>query len=170
MRGLARSLHPQLPDPVELLAALPGVQPERQENAVPPTRRPRWAAARSEVCSSTRAVSGVAYLKRLLLDNQLLSLGAVEKWEPTDAAEQRERFLILDAKALDNLEVFENSSDRGAKGTLFSVVNHCASPFGKRALRGWLCRPLARVDAPLPVAHVAVGHAEPGLGVRRRRL
>ena len=43
---------------------------------------------------------------------------------------------MLDAKALDNLEVFENSSDKGCKGTLFSVVDLCASPFGKRALRG----------------------------------
>ena len=47
----------------------------------------------------------MTYLRRLLLDKQLLSLGAVEGWQPTDGAEVGERHLILDAKALDNLEV-----------------------------------------------------------------
>ncbi|KAL1519505.1 hypothetical protein AB1Y20_023022 [Prymnesium parvum] len=88
----------------------------------------------------------VSYLRKLLLDKQLLSLGAVNQWQPTDATEQGARHLILDAKALENLEVFENSSDKGSKGTLFSVVDLCASPFGKRTLRSWLCCPLARLD------------------------
>lgn len=82
---------------------------------------------------------------RLLLDRQLLSFGNIETWQPSDSPDSPARSLILDAKALENLEVFENSSDRGAKGTLFSVLDHCSSPFGKRKLRSWLCRPLALV-------------------------
>jgi hypothetical protein len=54
--------------------------------------------------------------------------------------------LVLDAKALENLEVFENSSDRTATGTLFSIIDKCSSSFGRRALRAWLCAPPRRVE------------------------
>ena len=49
-------------------------------------------------------------------------------------------------EALENLEVFENSADRGPRGTLFSVLDKCTTPFGKRQLRRWLCAPLQQID------------------------
>jgi hypothetical protein len=33
-------------------------------------------------------------------------------------------------------------------GTLLSVLDHCSTPFGRRRLRQWLCRPLFRVSSP----------------------
>jgi hypothetical protein len=32
-----------------------------------------------------------------------------------------------------------------AAGTLLSVLDHCTTPFGRRRLRQWLCRPLGRI-------------------------
>ncbi|KAL3927171.1 MAG: hypothetical protein SGPRY_002950 [Prymnesium sp.] len=144
--------------------------PQNLFNAMP--RSAFWDSEKADsLQSSPIAVAAfggcMSYLRKLLLDKQLLSLGAVDLWQPSDFSTQasrdlhfgmanqltppkydmkQERHLILDAKALDNLEVFENSSDKGTKGTLFSVVDMCASPFGKRMLRSWLCRPPAGID------------------------
>ena len=46
----------------------------------------------------------------------------------------------------EELEVFENASDHGSAGTLFSIVDRCSSPFGRRKLRAWLCEPPALLD------------------------
>ena len=116
----------------------------------------RQAADRTP-CLALSAFGGCAtYLKRLLLDRQLLSMGHVSPWVPTDAdadaigAGARHKggsaSLVLDAKALENLEVFENSSDRTATGTLFSIIDKCSSSFGRRTLRAWLCAPPRRVE------------------------
>ena len=108
-----------------------------------------WPEALSEVAEATPAVALAAfggcthYLKRLLLDVQLLTMGHVTLWSPTDgeASAGGGSSLVLDAKALENLEVFENSHDHSSSGTLFAILDKCASPFGKRQLRTWLCAP-----------------------------
>eukprot|EP01130_Rhizamoeba_saxonica_P017361 TRINITY_DN8395_c0_g1_i2.p1 TRINITY_DN8395_c0_g1~~TRINITY_DN8395_c0_g1_i2.p1 ORF type:complete len:965 (-),score=179.37 TRINITY_DN8395_c0_g1_i2:107-3001(-) len=50
--------------------------------------------------------------------------------------------LILDGISLYNLEIFENDVDMGLDGTLFKVMNHCKTPFGKRMIHSWICHPL----------------------------
>ncbi len=116
-----------------------------------------WPAALAEAAAckpplALAAFGGCAtYLQRLMLDAQLLSLGHMSLWSPSDAdadadADAEGSTLVLDAKALENLEVFENSSDHGPKGTLFTILDRCASPFGKRQLRSWLCAPPRRID------------------------
>ncbi|CAZ83140.1 unnamed protein product [Tuber melanosporum] len=45
-----------------------------------------------------------------------------------------------------NLEIFANSSDGGPTGTLFSLLNRCITPFGKRMFKLWVCHPLADSD------------------------
>ena len=95
------------------------------------------------------AVGGcVSYLRRLLLDRQTVPLGNFTTWTPSDGVEATAaaRSLVLDSKAIDNLELFANSSDHGADGTLFKVLDKTASPFGKRLLRRWVCAPLRAVD------------------------
>ena len=119
----------------------------------------RQAAERTP-CLGLSAFGGCAtYLKRLLLDRQLLSMGHVSAWTPTDGdgsagdggaaavgfSSRGSANLVLDAKALENLEVFENASDRSSQGTLFSILDKCASTFGRRALRRWLCAPPRQV-------------------------
>jgi DNA mismatch repair protein MSH6 len=73
------------------------------------------------------------------------------------------RSLILDGQTLLSLDIIENSTDRSAsyvltamfcpfnlsllwscRGTLYELLNKCASPFGKRRLRQWICHPLRR--------------------------
>jgi DNA mismatch repair protein MSH6 len=49
----------------------------------------------------------------------------------------------LDGAALEGLEVLENARG-GAAGTLLGLLDHCATPFGRRRLRAWLSRPLFR--------------------------
>jgi DNA mismatch repair protein MSH6 len=146
---------------------------------------PLRAAASSEQPVALRAFGGCAtYLKRLMLDEQLLSMEHFAQWLPTDAPPSSSASssasssgsssgatdaaaapskkakaatsmdvsppslsnVVLDAKALENLEIFENSSDKSSKGTLFGILDKCHSPFGKRQLRKWLCSPPKLVE------------------------
>lgn len=80
--------------------------------------------------------------------------------------------LLLNGAALENLELLENA-DGGVSGTLLAVLDHCTTPFGRRKLKQWLCRPLyrpadirARQDA---VADLMGPAAEAG-GIARKQL
>lgn len=42
------------------------------------------------------------------------------------------------------VQVLENA-DGGTEGSLISALDHCATVMGKRRLRAWLCRPMARI-------------------------
>ena len=53
--------------------------------------------------------------------------------------------MALDGAALENLEILENA-EGGVMGTLLGALDHCVTPFGKRRLREWLCKPLFVVD------------------------
>ncbi|KAK8064352.1 hypothetical protein PG994_006990 [Apiospora phragmitis] len=54
--------------------------------------------------------------------------------------------LILDGQTLINLEIFNNSVNGGTDGTLFSLLNRCITPFGKRLFRQWICHPLCNIE------------------------
>ncbi|BFZ63086.1 DNA mismatch repair protein msh6 [Saitoella coloradoensis] len=90
------------------------------------------------------------YLKQLKLDKEVVSLGNFHIYDPVRKATS----LVLDGQTLANLEIFANTFDGGADGTLFKFLNRCVTPFGKRLLRQWVCHPLfaaesinARLDA-----------------------
>jgi DNA mismatch repair protein MSH6 len=55
--------------------------------------------------------------------------------------------LALDGQTLINLEIFTNTYDGSSKGTLFELLNHCKTAFGRRLFRKWMCHPLVSVDA-----------------------
>lgn len=78
------------------------------------------------------------YLRTLKIDHELVSLGNFTWYDPI----RRGSTLVLDGQSLINLEIFANSYDGGSEGTLFSMLNHCVTPFGKRMLRSWVCHPL----------------------------
>ncbi|GAX75912.1 hypothetical protein CEUSTIGMA_g3355.t1 [Chlamydomonas eustigma] len=102
-----------------------------------------------------------AYLKELLLDRAVLPLGGLEllpgvgddlpimkedgKASSVVPAAHEPTCMMLNGAALENLEVLENA-EGGTQGTLVSVMDHCATPFGRRRLKQWLCRPLFRVQ------------------------
>lgn len=84
----------------------------------------------------------VSYLKFLQLERPLLSQGNFEKYSPI----QKNGTLVLDGQTLVNLELFSNSSNGSTEGTLFSLLNKCITPFGKRLFRQWVAHPLCDIQ------------------------
>jgi len=92
----------------------------------------------------------IQYLRTLMIERNLVTMGKFEAYDPIRKASS----LVLDGQTLINLEIFANSFDGGVEGTLFELLNRCATPFGKRMLKQWVCHPLldtqkinARLDA-----------------------
>nr|XP_023676866.1 DNA mismatch repair protein Msh6 [Paramormyrops kingsleyae] len=95
----------------------------------------------------------IFYLKKCLVDQELLSLANFEEYIPVDVemeqsdspskffAQTRQR-MVLDGVTLTNLEILQNSSTGGLEGTLLERLDSCCTPFGKRLLKQWLCAPL----------------------------
>uniref|UniRef100_A0A671YM23 DNA mismatch repair protein n=1 Tax=Sparus aurata TaxID=8175 RepID=A0A671YM23_SPAAU len=94
----------------------------------------------------------IFYLKKCLVDQELLSMANFEEYVPVDVemekaagpasffAKTRQR-MVLDGVTLANLEIFQNGSG-GTEGTLLERLDTCSTPFGKRLLKQWLCAPL----------------------------
>src|SRR5690606_35896647 len=78
------------------------------------------------------------------LDKSIISLRKFKEYSPDENAHSLTNdALIMDGKTLLNLEIFENSVDRGVDGTLMQFMGqYCVTPFGRRMFRRWLCRPL----------------------------
>ncbi|KAJ9547738.1 hypothetical protein OSB04_020281 [Centaurea solstitialis] len=88
------------------------------------------------------------YLKKAFLDEALLRFAKFELLPCSGSSEfMTKPYMILDAAALENLEVFENSGNGDAKGTLYEQLNRCVTAFGKRLLKAWLARPLYHMDS-----------------------
>lgn len=81
----------------------------------------------------------VQYLRSLKIERDLITLGNFTWYDPIRKATS----LVLDGQTLINLEIFANSFDGGSAGTLFTLLNRCITPFGKRMFRQWVCHPLA---------------------------
>uniref|UniRef100_A0A665WS10 DNA mismatch repair protein n=1 Tax=Echeneis naucrates TaxID=173247 RepID=A0A665WS10_ECHNA len=94
----------------------------------------------------------IFYLKKCLVDQELLSMANFEEYIPVDVeiekaagpasffSQTRQR-MVLDGVTLMNLEIFQNGSG-GTEGTLLERLDTCSTPFGKRLLKQWLCSPL----------------------------
>ena len=85
----------------------------------------------------------VSYLRTLQLDTDLISQRRFASYTPLSASTS----CIVDGQTLANLEVFENSADGSARGTLFELLCRSVTPFGKRLFKRWLCHPLRSADA-----------------------
>ncbi|KAI1424949.1 DNA mismatch repair protein msh6 [Xylaria sp. FL1777] len=83
----------------------------------------------------------VQYLRVLKIERNLLSQRHFTWYNPI----HKNGTLILDGQTLINLEVFANSVNGGVEGTLFSLLNRCITPFGKRLFRQWVCHPLCNI-------------------------
>ncbi|KAF7662355.1 hypothetical protein LDENG_00237750 [Lucifuga dentata] len=99
------------------------------------------------------ALGGIIfYLKKCLVDQELLSMANFEEYIPVDVemenaagpgsffAQTRQR-MVLDGVTLANLEIFQNGSG-GTEGTLLERLDTCCTPFGRRLMKQWLCAPL----------------------------
>lgn len=84
----------------------------------------------------------VQYLRVLKIERNLLSQRNFTWYNPI----HKNGTLILDGQTLINLEVFANTVNGGTDGTLFSLLNRCVTPFGKRLFRQWVCHPLCNIQ------------------------
>ncbi|KAM4902704.1 DNA mismatch repair protein Msh6 [Sylvia borin] len=95
----------------------------------------------------------VFYLKRCLIDQELLSQANFEEYVPVDIATAKAmsssslfaktgQRMVLDGVTLMNLEVLQNGTNGTTEGTLLERIDSCCTPFGKRLLKQWLCAPL----------------------------
>ncbi|KAJ1942892.1 DNA mismatch repair protein msh6, partial [Kickxella alabastrina] len=119
------------------------------------------------------AVGGLlSYLRTLMLDKDLASLGNFSFYSPM----QNSTALVLDGPTISNLDIFSISSDNGntaaiggasrptsIDGTLFALLNHVRTPFGRRLLSRWTCHPLrhsAAINARLNVVDFFLSNGE----------
>lgn len=93
----------------------------------------------------------VYYLKKCLIDFEILSMGQFERYIPVKSELEhkeltittsglQQKTMILDSVTLANLEILENSNG-GIEGTLLERLDRCQTPFGKRLLKQWICAP-----------------------------
>ncbi|MCJ1306483.1 DNA mismatch repair protein msh6 [Agyrium rufum] len=82
------------------------------------------------------------YLRQLQIERDLLTMGNFTWYDPIRKASS----LVLDGQTLINLEIFANSFDGSTEGTLFTLLNRCITPFGKRMFKQWVCHPLVDSD------------------------
>ncbi|VDK50226.1 unnamed protein product [Cylicostephanus goldi] len=100
----------------------------------------------------------IHYLQKCLIDVDMITMRDFNKLEPLEenssieaAAKQEEwsnRQMILDGITLDNLNLVpgEHTDAQAASLSLYSTVNKCQTPFGKRLLRQWICAPTCDVN------------------------
>ncbi|EDS38395.1 DNA mismatch repair protein MSH6 [Culex quinquefasciatus] len=93
---------------------------------------------------SLKALGGcIWYLKRCLLDQQIVALAKFELYIPPDDNVTRKqlkisnsnRFMVLDAITLSNLRLTDGEL------SLLNRLDHCCTKFGKRLLHHWVCSP-----------------------------
>ncbi|OTB02721.1 hypothetical protein M426DRAFT_13323 [Hypoxylon sp. CI-4A] len=84
----------------------------------------------------------VQYLRVLKIERNLLSQGNFTWYNPI----HKNGTLVLDGQTLINLEIFANSANGSTYGTLFTLLNRCVTPFGKRLFRQWVCHPLCNIE------------------------
>ncbi|CAL5081395.1 unnamed protein product [Urochloa decumbens] len=82
------------------------------------------------------------YLRQTLLDEKILPCAEFEPLACSGLINNIRKHMILDAAALENLELLENIRTGGLSGTLYAQLNHCVTGFGKRLLKRWIARPL----------------------------
>eukprot|EP00049_Salpingoeca_infusionum_P015498 m.302191 g.302191 ORF g.302191 m.302191 type:complete len:311 (-) comp15886_c1_seq9:1757-2689(-) len=92
---------------------------------------------------ATSALGGIlSYFKTLLIDKSLMARGMFRVYDPL----HHSATLVLDGQTLTNLEILVNSQDGSTKGTLFELLCHTHTAFGKRQFRRWLCHPLRNAE------------------------
>nr|XP_033324145.1 probable DNA mismatch repair protein Msh6 [Megalopta genalis] len=93
---------------------------------------------------AVHALGGCVYLlKDYFLEQQLLAQGRFKSYIPPDYSKESSgasKFannMVLDAISINNLRIFGD-------GSLMKTLDRCCTPFGKRLLREWICRPSCR--------------------------
>ena len=88
------------------------------------------------------------YLQYFFLDQQVLSSASFKIYTPPDiqalpgqsVGSSEMKHMVLDNITLANLRV------NGPEDTLFTTLDYCCTPFGKRLLQQWVCSPSCQLD------------------------
>ena len=96
-----------------------------------------------DVTDLDAAISAAGALLRYAIRTQSQSLPHVQHL----SAERSGEFVLMDPATRRNLEISETINGQSSP-TLFSLLDHCATPMGSRLLRRWLHQPL-RDNAPV---------------------
>ncbi|KXJ86865.1 muts domain V-domain-containing protein [Microdochium bolleyi] len=114
-------------------------------NAEDPDAEEVWPTVLAEARDKDVLMSSlgalIQYLRILKIEQNLLSQGNFNVYSPI----HRNGTLVLDGQTLINLEIFANTVNGGTEGTLFSLLNRCVTPFGKRLFKSWVCHPLGDI-------------------------
>uniref|UniRef100_A0A2N9H285 DNA mismatch repair protein n=1 Tax=Fagus sylvatica TaxID=28930 RepID=A0A2N9H285_FAGSY len=125
---------------------LDGIQSQKEENGMgwlPDVLSDLVRAGENGSCALSALGGTIFYLKQAFLDEALLRFAKFELLPCSGFGNIVSKpFMVLDAAALENLEIFENSRDGDSSGTLYAQLNHCVTAVGKRLLKTWLARPL----------------------------
>uniref|UniRef100_A0A2K6FT88 DNA mismatch repair protein MSH3 n=1 Tax=Propithecus coquereli TaxID=379532 RepID=A0A2K6FT88_PROCO len=107
--------------------------------------------AKPVICS---LASIIRYLKEFNLEKML------SKPENFKQLSSEMEFMTINGTTLRNLEILQNQTDMKTKGSLFWVLDHTKTAFGRRKLKKWVTQPLlklreinARLDAVSEVLH-----------------
>ncbi|XVF72730.1 hypothetical protein PTKIN_Ptkin12aG0143800 [Pterospermum kingtungense] len=121
---------------------------EEDRSGCLPTILSNLLSAGANGCLALSALGGTLYyLKQAFLDESLLRFAKFESLPSSGfGGIAQSPYMLLDAAALENLEIFENSRNGDSSGTLYAQLNHCVTAFGKRLLKTWLARPLYHMD------------------------
>jgi len=122
-----------------------------QLNFDPQNSTEHWPDELKQIMDSNATIGlaalggSIEYLHHLKLASEVFSMKKFHIYHADGSGVMR-NYLVLDGKALINLEIFENNSNGGREGTLFGVLEHCCTSFGKRLLRRWVCMPLFAIN------------------------
>nr|XP_011465355.1 PREDICTED: DNA mismatch repair protein MSH6 [Fragaria vesca subsp. vesca] len=105
-------------------------------------------ARENGICALSALGGALFYLKQAFLEETLLRFAKFELLPSSGFGGIISKpYMVLDAAALENLEIFENSRNGDSSGTMYAQLNHCVTAFGKRLLKTWLARPLYHVES-----------------------
>lgn len=105
-------------------------------------------AGKNGICALSALGGALFYLKQAFLDETLLRFAKFELLPSSGFGGIISKpYMVLDAAALENLEIFENSRNGDSSGTMYAQLNHCVTAFGKRLLKTWLARPLYHAES-----------------------
>ena len=85
----------------------------------------------------------IAFLEENLIAEMTIKTG--EFFHYTPETQNQLEYMVLDAQALQHLEVVESASGK-IEGSIFHYLDNCKSAFGKRQLKRWLLSPLMNID------------------------
>jgi DNA mismatch repair protein MutS len=131
---------------------------ETLEPYLGPRTNPLATAVERRACG---ALLSYAEYARGSDDGRLEYLNHLTRYDPQE-------YMLLDAVALQSLELFERRGVHGHEnGTLTAVLDETASAMGRRTLDDWLRRPLLDPDE-IATRHDAVGALRDDVAVRER--